>query len=252
MAKATNALTQGISGKVTGLIFRRNANGTVSVGDAPRPTTKAPTAGALAQRQRFQQAAFYGRAVLQDPAQQAAYQTGVDVNTNSAYTVAVSDYLNAPDIRDVDFSAYHGAIGDVILIHATDDFAVARVHVRIQNPDGTLVEEGDALPDPDSYTYRYKATTKTPPSPATKSPSPPPTTPATKPPSRKRSSSCLASVLFPKTGPRPLSVHLQYTSPPSSGWALRRKVIVTPSFPAPLSPQRGRCVSPTQLNAPPT
>lgn len=160
MAKATNALTQGLSGKVSGLVFRQNANGTVSVGDAPRPSSKAPTAGALAQRQRFQQAAFYGRAVQADPAQQAAYATGVDANTNSPYTVAVADYLNAPDIRDVDFSAYRGAVGDVILIHATDDFAVARVHVHIQNPDGTLVEEGDALPDPDGYTYRYKATVK--------------------------------------------------------------------------------------------
>ena len=160
MAKATNALTQGISGKVTGLVFRQNANGSVSVGDAPRPSSKAPTAGMLAQRQRFQQAAFYGRAIQQDPAQKAAYETAVDVNTQSAYTVAVADYLNAPDIRNVDFSAYRGTIGDAIVIQATDDFAVHHVHVRIQNPDGSLVEEGDATADPDGYTYRYAATAR--------------------------------------------------------------------------------------------
>ena len=160
MAKATNALTQGISGKVTGLVFRQNANGTVSVGDAPRPSSKAPTAGMLAQRQRFQQAAFYGRAIQQDPAQKAAYETGVDVNTQSPYTFAVADYLNAPDIRDVDFSASRGQVGDAIVIQATDDFAVHHVHVRIQNPDGTLVEEGNATADPDGYTYRYAATAR--------------------------------------------------------------------------------------------
>jgi hypothetical protein len=162
MAKATNALTQGISGKVTGLVFRQNANGSVSVGDAPRSSTKAPSAGMLAQRQRFQQAAFYGRAVQQDPARRAAYATGVDTDTSSAYTVAVADYLNAPNIRTVDFSAYRGTIGDLILIQATDDFAIHHVHVRIQHPDGTLVEEGDALPDPDGYPYRYTATTANP------------------------------------------------------------------------------------------
>lgn len=156
MAKATNALTQGLSGKVSGLVFRQNANGTVSVGDAPRPSSKAPTANILAQRQRFQQAAFYGRTAQQDP----VYATGIDANTQSAYTVAVADYLNAPDIQHVDFSAYRGLVGDVILVQATDDFAVARVHVHIQNPDGTLVEEGDALPDPDGFTFRYKATVK--------------------------------------------------------------------------------------------
>lgn len=33
-------------------------------------------------------------------------------------------------------------------VSATDDFAVHHVHVRIQNPYGTLFEEGDALADP--------------------------------------------------------------------------------------------------------
>ncbi|GAB3584211.1 hypothetical protein [Hymenobacter daeguensis] len=158
MAKATNALTQGLSGKVSGLVFRQNANGTVSVGDAPRPSSKAPTPAILAQRQRFQRAAFYGRATQQDPAQKAAYQSATSPDIQSACAVAVADYLNAPDIRSVDFSAYRGAIGDEIVIQATDDFAVHHVHVRIQNPDGTLVEEGDATPDPDGYTYRYTAT----------------------------------------------------------------------------------------------
>ena len=160
MAKATNALTQGISGKVSGLVFRQNANGTVTVGDAPRPSSKAPTAAIAAHRQRFQQAAFFGRAIQNDPAQKAAYATATDDTVRSAYNVAVSDFLNAPTIQTVDLSAYKGQIGDQITIQATDDFAVTRVHVRIQNSDGTLVEEGDARPAPDGYTYHYTATAK--------------------------------------------------------------------------------------------
>ncbi|UOQ71343.1 hypothetical protein [Hymenobacter cellulosilyticus] len=93
----------------------------------------------------------------QDPALKAAYETGVDVNTTSSYVVAVADYLSAPSIRNVDFSAYHGKPGDVITVQATDNFAVTEVRVRIQNPDGTLVEEGPALPDPDGFTFRFTA-----------------------------------------------------------------------------------------------
>jgi hypothetical protein len=158
MAKATNALTQGISGKVSGLVFRHNANGSVSIGNAPRPTTKTPNDATLARRERFQQAAFYGRTIQHDPAMKAAYETAVDVNAKSAYLVAVADTLNAPNIHSVDFTAYQGRIGDLITIQATDDFAIASVHVRIQNADGSLVEEGDATAQPNGFTYRYTAT----------------------------------------------------------------------------------------------
>lgn len=58
----------------------------------------------------------------------------------------------------MDFSAYRGQIGDLITIQATDDFALAEVRVNIQNPDGTLVEEGSAVGDPDGFTFRYRAT----------------------------------------------------------------------------------------------
>jgi hypothetical protein len=158
MAKATNALTQGISGKVTGLVFRRNADGTSSVGNAPRPSTKAPSAAVLAQRQRFQQATYYGRAVQNDPAQKAIYETGIDAQATSAYIVAVADSLNAPSIRNVDFSTYHGRIGDVITIQATDDFAIAQVHISILNTDGSQVEEGNAIAQSDGFSFRYTAT----------------------------------------------------------------------------------------------
>ena len=158
MAKATNALTQGISGKASGLVFRRNPDGSFSVGNAPRPSSKAPTPAMKAHRARFQQATFYGRAVQNDPAAKAAYDAAVDTTTTSAYTVAVADYLNAPDIRDVDFSAYRGRIGDRITIQATDDFAVTTVRVHIQNPDGSLVEEGDAVGQPDGFTFIYTTT----------------------------------------------------------------------------------------------
>jgi hypothetical protein len=59
--------------------------------------------------------------------------------------VAVADYLNAPDIRTVDLSKYTGTEGDEIRIEVSDDFAVKSVYVQINNDDGSLVEEGNAV-----------------------------------------------------------------------------------------------------------
>lgn len=112
----------------------------------------------LTPRQRVQQAAFYGHDVRNDPERKASYGSHTDDILRSPYAVAVADYLNAPNITNVDFSGYHGQVGDVILVKATDDFAVHRVHVLIQNPDGGIVEEGDAGADPDGTTFRYVAT----------------------------------------------------------------------------------------------
>ena len=129
---------------------------------APRPACVPPASEPLTPRQRFHQAAFYARKVQEDAEQQAAYQAATDDIVRSAYTVAVADFLNAPNIRDVDLAAYHGQKGDVITVYATDDFAVHHVHLCIQNADGSLVEEGDAQADADGTTFRYTATQNNP------------------------------------------------------------------------------------------
>lgn len=63
----------------------------------------------------------------------------------SAYNVAVADFLNAPDIKEVDFSKYTGEVGSQITICAIDDFKVTDVQVEIFDSTGVLVERGGAL-----------------------------------------------------------------------------------------------------------
>ncbi|WP_051719126.1 hypothetical protein [Hymenobacter sp. IS2118] len=130
------------------LVFRQNTS---------NPPTAAGAAG-LTQRQRVQQAAFYAHDVRNDPARESAYRKHTDEILRSPYAVAVADYLNAPNITNVDFSGYRGRVGDVIVVQATDDFALHHVHVLIQNPDGSIVEEGDVRPEADGSTFRYVAT----------------------------------------------------------------------------------------------
>ncbi len=132
----------------SGLVFRQNTH---------NPPRAAGAAG-LTPRQRVQQAAFYGHDVRNDPARSAAYGKHTDEILRSPYSVAVADYLNAPDITNVDFSGYRGQVGDIIVVQATDDFALHHVHILIQNPDGSIVEEGDVVPEADGTTFRYRAT----------------------------------------------------------------------------------------------
>ena len=132
------------------MVFRQDA--------AEQPADCVATPVQLTPRQRIQQAAFYGHDVRHDPDRKAAYAAGTDEILRSPYAVAVADYLNAPNITNVDFSGYHGKIGDAIIVHATDDFAVHHVRVCIQNPDGSIVEEGDATPELSGTAFRYVAT----------------------------------------------------------------------------------------------
>jgi hypothetical protein len=76
----------------------------------------------------------------------------------SAFNVAVADFFNAPNIQEIDISAYTGQVGSLIRVRATDDFNVADVFVHITNADGSLVEEGAALLQSNGVDWVYTAT----------------------------------------------------------------------------------------------
>jgi hypothetical protein len=72
--------------------------------------------------------------------------------------VAVADYFNAPQIESINVDGYSGAIGSTIVITATDDFAVSSVHVKIENMDGSIVEEGEAVMGGSEMDWVYTTT----------------------------------------------------------------------------------------------
>lgn len=156
---SNNIITQGLSGTIGGtLVFRQVGNQTV-VSAAPRESDKAPTAGQLAQRERFQMAALYAKAQLTDPASKAEYEAGrPEDGTASAYAIAVADFIQAPDIHTIDLSHYEGRVGDQITIRVTDNFKVLSTTVRIENADGTLVEETPAVRQPNGLDWVFTAT----------------------------------------------------------------------------------------------
>jgi hypothetical protein len=52
--------------------------------------------------------------------------------------VAVTDFLHALDVDEIDVTNYHGAINDSIRMRVTDDFKVKQVQASIPKADGTL------------------------------------------------------------------------------------------------------------------
>lgn len=53
-------------------------------------------------------------------------------------------------------------MGSTLRIHAIDDFKVKEVSVTIQNSDGTIVETGKAVLEPNGVTWLYTATVSNP------------------------------------------------------------------------------------------
>ena len=152
-----NVLTHGLSGTVGDLLVFRNKGGKVIVANKPKERTSEYTEGEKAHQQLFQRATLYGKSVLADPTKKAAYNSAAK-DGQSAYNVAVADYFSAPDIKEVDLSAYTGAVGSTIKIKAIDDFKVAKVFVRIATTDGSLIEEGNAVLQADGLYWLYTAT----------------------------------------------------------------------------------------------
>ena len=103
---------------------------------------------------------LYAKGQMQNPTAKAEYEALLSEDNRNPYAVAVADFLNAPDINKIDLSNYTGNKGDTIRIQVTDDFMVMSVSVRIENPDGSLVETGNAIQQPNVIDWLCTATAK--------------------------------------------------------------------------------------------
>ncbi len=154
-----NIITHGLSGKVGDLIVFSQRNGKTIVSRAPKERTGDYTDNQKLHQLKFQKATLYAKSVINDPDQNQMYSAAADASKGiSTYNVAVADLLKAPDIETIDLSAYRGKIGNTIKIVVLDDFAVKAVSVKIENADGSLVEEGLAVDSGFEWIYTATAT----------------------------------------------------------------------------------------------
>ena len=148
MAKlGKNAVVHTASGKFGDLIvFRQLKGGRMIISHAPQTDPERKySEKQMAVQKKFQEAVIYGKGILKNPELKDMYDQKADAG-QSAYNVAFADFLNAPHIDEIDMSGYTGNAGDKIIIRAVDDFMVKEVGVVIYNPDGSVADEGQAVP----------------------------------------------------------------------------------------------------------
>jgi signal peptidase I len=154
-----NPIMKGVSGMLGDVVVFREYRGTTIMSNRPKKS------GVLTPQQEvsksnFMRAVNYAKKQVADPITKAEYQPSSQSKMSSAYTAALTDYLTAPTIHEIDVAWYNGAIGDSIVMRASDDFKVMSVDVTILLPNGALAEQGAAILIPDSVDqYEYKATT---------------------------------------------------------------------------------------------
>jgi hypothetical protein len=111
------------------------------------------------QRLKVQQVTIYGKSILsREKSEKALGRNG------AAFSVAVADLLQAPDIEKIDLSEYTGTKQDKIYITLSEKFPANTVKVKIFNPDDSIQEEGEAICSnhPGMWIYTAKTTNDVP------------------------------------------------------------------------------------------
>jgi hypothetical protein len=90
---------------------------------------------------------------------QPIYQCKAVGTLNSAYNLAVADFMGKPQVLDIDIHGWTGKAGQIILIKATDNFLVLSVRLVIREGQ-TILNDGEARQSElDSLIWRYKLQT---------------------------------------------------------------------------------------------
>lgn len=153
-----NIIVEGSNGKIgRNLVFRQKGGTTVM----PRRSVLNPDYVAsekqINQRFTFMEAAWYAKNAIENPVLKAEYKAKAKPN-QTAYNVAFKDFVTAPILHSVNYSAYTGAIGSKISFRITDVLAVVSVKVGLFDTGGVLIEEGMAVQSALKLDWIYTAT----------------------------------------------------------------------------------------------
>ena len=156
MAKVRkNIFVQGLSGSLgKQLVLKQGRNGTIVSKYPEFDENRTFTEAQVNRQNKFREAVAYAK----NAKGLEIYIEKAKLSNRLPYHVAISDFSNPPEIREVDVSAWNGQAGQVIRIMAVDDVLVTQVHVSIMDDAGTVYEEGAAVQDDDVW-WHYVTTT---------------------------------------------------------------------------------------------
>ena len=122
---------------------------------ARKPTVSSER-GANALRETVRQAVTYAEFA----SGQSIYQSRAVGSLQSAYNLAVADYLGKPQIMDIEIHGWTGGVGQTIRLLAKDNFMVLRVHLVIR--DSQFVWEAGETEQSESNKLIWTYITRTP------------------------------------------------------------------------------------------
>jgi hypothetical protein len=159
MAKQRNNMVmRSTRGMVGGqIVFKRRAGkGYVSAPPEVNENRK-PTENQEAAQSKFRRSTQYSALAMKSPELKKAYQKAA-LRGQSPQNVAFQDAYFAPVILGLLTQGYTGAVGNIIIVHAHDNFKVNSVKVSIYNADDELIEEGAASANEDGLSWTYITT----------------------------------------------------------------------------------------------
>lgn len=158
MAKVrNNVVVRGLSGSFGDqMIIKIDKAGRTIVSNKPEfDEDRVFTPAQQAQQEKFREASVYAK----DAKDLEVYAEKAEGTPMHPYNVALADWLHAPEIKDINLSAWTGEVGQAIRIQAMDDVEVKQVSVVITDEEGAVLERGMATADNgDWWTYRTTAT----------------------------------------------------------------------------------------------
>ena len=119
---------------------------------------RVPTPNQQAAQDKFKFASEYATEAIKDKKLKEDYHE-VAGKRQSAQNMAFKDAYNPPEVMQIISQGYTGDIGDIIVVHAVDDFKVAEVHVSIRDGSDTLIESGKASSNKHGVVWIYTVTT---------------------------------------------------------------------------------------------
>ena len=116
-----------------------------------------PTPNQQVSQDRFKFSCEYANEAIKDDALKAAYRK-VASRRQSAHNMAFKDAYNPPEVLNIILQGYKGVAGNIIVVHAVDDFKVKAVNVSIFDKSDNLIEKNEAVSDKHGVVWVYTVT----------------------------------------------------------------------------------------------
>src|SRR5256885_16595682 len=109
-----------IRGHLNGWVYRRGLDGKLAIAPMPKANLNPPSAGQLQQRQSFEDATTYAKYALGDAILRPVYERAAATERKPIFALAVRDFFTPPRGTLINARAYHGHVGEKLVILATD------------------------------------------------------------------------------------------------------------------------------------